>query len=63
MIIEKRLGISALLHESSFHKETIDIFECDENHNMGSKHFLTWIDQTAFLLRKQVGNVIFNISL
>jgi len=63
MITGKRLGISALLHESGFHKETIDIFECDENHNMDSKHFLAWIDRTAFLLRKQLGNVIFNISL
>ncbi|CAF4085892.1 unnamed protein product [Rotaria sp. Silwood2] len=51
----KRLAISALLSESGFHKETIDIFECDENHSMDPRHFLGWIDRTASLLREELG--------
>jgi hypothetical protein len=63
MTIGKRLAISALLNESDFHKETIDIFECNENHNMDSNHFLAWIDETTSLLREQLGNMIPNIFL
>jgi hypothetical protein len=63
MIIGKRLAISTLLNESGFHEETIGIFECDEHHNMDLRHFLTWIDRTASLLRKELGNIISNIFL
>ncbi|CAF3822537.1 unnamed protein product, partial [Rotaria sp. Silwood1] len=51
--IRKRLAISALLGESGFYKQTIDMFKCDENHTMDSRHFLTWIDQAASLLREE----------
>jgi hypothetical protein len=56
MITGKRLAISALLSESGFHKQTIDMFECDENHSMDTRHFLDWIERTASLLRKELGN-------
>ncbi|CAF3290193.1 unnamed protein product [Rotaria sp. Silwood2] len=51
----KRLAISALMGPSGFHASSIDIFECNEDYNMNSAHFLTWIDRTASLLRKELG--------
>ncbi len=57
MIIGKRLAISALLSESGFHKETIDMFEYDENHSVDTTHFLNWIDRTASRLREELGNI------
>ncbi len=48
---------------SGFHKETIDMFECDENHSMDSRQFQIWIDRRAFLLREEHGNMIFNLLL
>ncbi|CAF4748275.1 unnamed protein product, partial [Rotaria sp. Silwood2] len=42
---------------SGFHASSIDIFECNEDHNMNSAHFLIWIDRTASLLRKELGNI------
>ncbi|CAF1317437.1 unnamed protein product, partial [Rotaria sp. Silwood1] len=53
----KRLAISALMSPSGFHASSIDIFECNEDHNMNSAHFLIWIDRTASLLRKELGNI------
>ena len=40
----KRLAISALLSNSDFHLPSLDMFECDENHNMDSNRFTAWID-------------------
>ena len=49
---------------SSFHKSSIDIFECNEEDNMNSAHFLTWINRTASLLRKEFGKIyLFTISI
>ncbi|CAF4121195.1 unnamed protein product [Rotaria sp. Silwood2] len=53
----KRLAISALMGPSGFHASSIDIFECNEDYNMNSAHFLTWIDRTASLLRKELGKI------
>ncbi|CAF4726084.1 unnamed protein product, partial [Rotaria sp. Silwood2] len=53
----KRLTISALMGPSDFHASSIDIFECNEDHNMNSAHFLIWIDRTASLLRKELGKI------
>ncbi|CAF3356720.1 unnamed protein product [Rotaria sp. Silwood2] len=53
----KRLAISALMGPSGFHASSIDIFECNEDHNMNSAHFLTWIDRTTSLLRKELGKI------
>ncbi|CAF3202178.1 unnamed protein product [Rotaria sp. Silwood2] len=55
----KRLAISALMGQSGFHASSIDIFECNEDHNMNSTHFLTWIDRTASLLRKELSKICF----
>ena len=51
----KRIAISALLNGLGFHIPSIDIFECDENHNMDSNHFEKWIERASFLRRKQLG--------
>ena len=56
-IIGKRVVISALISNSGFHLPSIDIFECDEDHSMDSKHFVMWVDRTSSLLRKQLGNI------
>lgn len=56
MVIGKRLAISALLSELGFHQPTIDMFECDENHSMDTRHFLDWTERTASFLRKELGN-------
>ncbi len=61
MIKEKRLAIFALLSESGFHKQTIEMFECDENHRMDAKYFLGWIDRTTSLLREELGSIIPNL--
>ncbi|CAF4614959.1 unnamed protein product, partial [Rotaria sp. Silwood2] len=53
----KRLAISASMGPSDFHASSIDIFECNEDHNMYSAHFLTWIDRTASLLRKELAKI------
>ena len=54
-VIGKRLAISALLSNSGFHLPSLDIFECDENHSMGSNHFVAWIDRTSHTIRKELG--------
>ena len=62
-VIGKRLAISALLSNSSFHLPSFDIFECDENHNMDSNHFTAWIDRTSSIIRKELGKIIQSVYL
>jgi hypothetical protein len=52
-----------LLTDSGFHILSIDIFECDENHTMDSEHFFNWIDRTAPLLQKKLGNLALILCL
>ncbi|CAF1553235.1 unnamed protein product [Adineta ricciae] len=47
----KRLTISAMINENDFHKESVDIFACDEDHSMNSTHFIHWIEKFASHLR------------
>jgi len=54
-VIGKRIVISALLSDAGFHRPSLDIFECDENHSMDSNHFIAWIDRTSAILRKELG--------
>ena len=48
----KRLGISVLLSDATFHIPSADTAESDQNHNMDSEHFLKRIGQTCLLLRQ-----------
>ena len=54
-MVGKRFTISAVLSNSGFHLSSLDIFECDENHNMDSNHFTTWIDRIFSIMRKEFG--------
>ena len=47
----KRLAISAMINEASFHKKSVDIFTCDEEHSMNSTHFTEWVKKAASYLR------------
>jgi hypothetical protein len=47
----KRLAISAMINENGFHKESVDIFTCDEDHSMNSIHFINWVEKAASHLR------------
>ena len=47
----KRLGISAMIKEVDFHKESVDIFTCDEEHSMNSTHFTEWVEKAASYFR------------
>lgn len=59
--IGKRLTISALLSNSDFHLPSVDIFQCDENHNMDSTRLIDWIDQTSQTIRKELGRTYTSI--
>ena len=37
-------------NETGFHKESVDIFTCDEDHSMNSTHFIDWIEKAASYL-------------
>ena len=50
-----RLAISTLINDNSFHHPLIDMFKCDQEHSMDSMHFIHWISQTCFKLRKELG--------
>ena len=47
----KRMAISAMINEAGFHKESVDIFNCDEEHSMNSTHFTKWVGKAASYLR------------
>ena len=47
----KRLAISVMINEASFHKESVDIFTCHEEHSMNSTHFTEWVEKVAPYLR------------
>ncbi|CAF3595812.1 unnamed protein product [Rotaria sp. Silwood1] len=50
-----RLAISALISEKGFHLPTVEVFKCDDDHNMCSKHFVEWIERTCLVLRHEHG--------
>jgi hypothetical protein len=50
-----RLAISALISDKGFHLPTVDVFKCDDDHNMCSKHFVEWIERTCLILRREHG--------
>ena len=39
------------MNENDFHKESVDILACDEDHSMNSTHFIDWIEKVASYLR------------
>ena len=47
----KPLVISPMMNENDFHKESVDILACDEDHSMNSTHFINWIEKVASYLR------------
>ncbi|CAF3971078.1 unnamed protein product, partial [Rotaria sp. Silwood1] len=51
-----RLAISALISEKGFHLPTVEVFKCDDDHNMCSKHFVEWIERTCLVLRHEHGD-------
>lgn len=51
----KRLAINGLINELGFHLASLDIFTCDADHTMDGSHFINWITETCFKLRKQYG--------
>jgi hypothetical protein len=51
----KRLAISAMIDENGFDYDSIDVFECDADHSMNSRHFVDWMERAAFNLRKSFG--------
>ena len=53
----KRLAISAMINEAGFHKESVDIFTCDEEHSMNSIHFTEWVEKAASYLRFLHGSI------
>ncbi|CAF2104471.1 unnamed protein product [Rotaria magnacalcarata] len=58
-----RIAISALLGENGFHLASVDIFKCQEEHNMDGDHFLQWMLQTALFLRLEHDTVILLMTL
>ena len=56
-------AISALLSNSGFHLPSLDVFECDENHNKDSNHFIAWIDRTSSIIRKELGKIPLSVYL
>ena len=56
-MIEKSFAISTLLSNSIFHLPSLDSFECGENHNMDSNHFVTWIDRTFSVIQKELSKM------
>lgn len=40
---------------NGFDYDSIDIFECDADHSMNSAHFISWMERTAYALRKKFG--------
>jgi len=61
-LLGTRIAISALISENAFHLPTVDIFKCEQDHNMDGKHFVEWISTTSSLLRQEHGNVRFLVS-
>ena len=53
----KRLAISAMINEVGFHKESVNIFTCDEEHSMNSTHFTEWVEKAASYLRFLNGSI------
>ena len=51
----QRLAISGLISLKGFHLRSLDIFKCDEVHNMDSDHFSQWIKNTSEILRSEHG--------
>ena len=39
-----------MISEAGFHKESVDIFTCDEEHSMNSTHFTQWVEKIASYL-------------
>ena len=44
-----------MIDENGFDNDSIDIFNCDNNHSMNSDYFVQWIERAAFGLRKKFG--------
>jgi hypothetical protein len=61
-LLGTRIAISALISENAFHLPTVDIFKCEQDHNMDGKHFVEWIATTSSLLRQEHGNIRFPAS-
>ena len=40
-----------MINEADFHKESVNIFTCDEKYSMNSTHFIEWIEKVACDLR------------
>ena len=53
----RRLAISALFNENGFHRLSIDMFQCDQEHSMDSLHFIQWNGQTCSILREELGRI------
>ena len=51
----QRLAISGLISLKGFHLRSLDIFKCDEVHNMDSDHFAQWIKNISEILRSEHG--------
>ena len=51
----QRLAISGLISLNGFHFMSLDIFKCDEVHNMDFEHFSQWIQNTSQTLRSEHG--------
>ena len=44
-----------MIDENGFDYDSIDVFECDADHSMNSRHFVNWMERAAFNLRKSFG--------
>ncbi len=49
--------MSALINVKGYHIPSVDIWACDEEHNMDSTHFLSWLDSTCATLREEIGEL------
>lgn len=61
-LLGTRIAISAIISENAFHLPTVDIFKCEQDHNMDGNHFVEWISRTSSLLRQEHGNIRFPVS-
>jgi hypothetical protein len=57
LVTGSRLAVSALISVNGYHIPSVDIWACTKEHNMDSKHFLSWLDSTCATLRKDSGEL------